>query len=83
MPELDAGLYGECQAALLNLEEFLTSEFGIRYAVADQLAVSLQFSRLIPTEKKKAAKELARGVAKSVKDYVETFRGGLPSSDPQ
>jgi hypothetical protein len=80
LPELDAGLYGECQAALLNLEELLTSEFGVRYALAEQLAVSLQFSRLIPSEKKKAAKELATGVAKSVKEYVETFRGGLPSS---
>jgi len=80
LPELDAGLYGECQAALLNLEELLTSEFGSRYAIAEQLAVSLQFSRLIPSEKKKAAKELATGIAKGVKDYVETFRGGLPSS---
>src|SRR5882724_11296427 len=69
LPELDAGLYGECQAALLNLEEFLTTEFGARYALAEQLAVSLQFSRLIPSEKKKAAKELAVGVAKSVKEY--------------
>jgi desulfoferrodoxin (superoxide reductase-like protein) len=80
LPELDAGLYGECQAAILNLEELLTSEFGARYALAEQLAVSLQFTRLIPTEKRKAAKQLAAGVAKTVKDYVETFRGGLPSS---
>ncbi len=35
LPELDAGLYSECQAALLNLEEFLTTEFGARYALAD------------------------------------------------
>jgi len=49
---------------------------GARYALAEQLASSLQFSRLIPSEKKKAAKELAVGVAKSVKEYVETFRGG-------
>lgn len=80
LPELDAGLYGECQAALLNLEELLTSEFGVRYALAEQLAVSLQFTQLIPTEKKKAAKKLASGAAKSVKVYVDEFRGGLPSS---
>jgi len=80
LPDLDAGLYGECQAALLNLEELVTSEFGASYALTEQLAVSLQFSQLIPSEKKKAAKELAGGVAKSVKDYVEKFRGGLPSS---
>ena len=80
LPDLDAGLYGECQAALLNLEELLTSEFGLRYALAEQLAVSLQFTQLVPSEKKKAAKELASGAAKSVKEYVEKFRAGLPSS---
>lgn len=80
LPELDAGLYGECQAALLNLEELLGSQFGARYALAEQLAVSLQFTQLMPAEKKKAAKALASKTAKSVKDYVERFRGGLPSS---
>jgi hypothetical protein len=80
LPELDAGLYGECQAALINLEELLTSEFGARYALAEQLAVSLRFTQLIPSEKKRAAKELAAAASKGVKDYVEKFRGGLPSS---
>ena len=80
LPEVDAGLYGECQAALLNLEELLTSEFGSRYALAEQLAVSLQFTQVIPSEKKKAARLLASGNAKSVKEYVEKFRGDLPSS---
>jgi Protein of unknown function (DUF3644) len=80
LPELDAGLYGECQSALLNLEELITSEFGTRYALAEQLAVSLQFTKIIPSEKKKATKALATGTTKSVKEYVETFRASLPSS---
>jgi hypothetical protein len=79
LPELDGGLYGECQAALLNLEEIIVTVFGQRYAMTEQLAISLQFSQLVPPEKKKAAKTLA-GAAKTVKDYVETFRGGLPST---
>jgi hypothetical protein len=79
LPDLDASLYGECQAALLNLENMITAEFGVQYAMAEQLAVSLQFTQLIPAEKKKAAKGLAKAV-KTVKEYVETFRGGLPSS---
>jgi hypothetical protein len=70
LPDLDPGLYGECQAALLNLEEMLTSQFGARYALSDQLAVSLQFTQIIPGEKKKAAKKLATAAAKSVKEYV-------------
>jgi hypothetical protein len=80
LPDLDAGLYGECQAALLNLEEMLVAEFGNRYALAEQLAVSLQFSNLMPPAKKKAAKGMAASATRSVKEYVEKFRGGLPSS---
>jgi hypothetical protein len=80
LPELDASLYGECQAALLNLEALLVSEFGKRFALTEQLAVSLQFSQMIPAEKKMAARSLATGVAKSVTSYVEKFRGNLPAT---
>jgi hypothetical protein len=79
LPELDASLYGECQACLLNLEELLVQEFGPKYALTEQLAVSLQFSQIIPSEKKKAARVLAMASAKTVKDYIEKFRGALAS----
>jgi len=78
LPELDASLYGECQSALLNLEELLVAEFGKKYALVEQLAVSLQFSQMIPAEKKQATKALTQGSARSVAEYVERFRGGLP-----
>ena len=80
LPELDPSLYGECQATLLNLEEILVANFGVNYALAEQLAVSLQFSSVIPTEKKKAARALAINNAKTVKEYIETFRGNLPAN---
>jgi hypothetical protein len=80
LPELDASLYGECQAALLNLEEMLVAKFGKRYALAEQLAVSLQFTQIIPTEKKQAARALARGEAAGVSEYIQRFRGELPST---
>jgi len=79
LPDLDAGLYGECQAALLNLEELIASEFGQSHSLVEQLAVSLQFSRVVPPEKKRATKAHAASV-KTVKEYVEKFRGNLPSS---
>jgi hypothetical protein len=44
---LDPALCAECQAALLNLEDLLVQEFGNKWALQEQLAVSLQFSRLI------------------------------------
>src|SRR3569832_1926305 len=81
LPELDASLYGECQASLLNLEELLVSTFGAKYGMAEQLAVSLQFSTVVPTEKKRAARALAINNAKSVKGYIETLRGKHPEAD--
>ena len=80
LPALDASLYGECQAALLNLEDLLVTSFGARYALQEQLAVSLQFSRAIPEQKKTANRILASSSTKSVIDYVEKFRGNLPST---
>jgi len=57
----------------------LVQEFGQKYGLAEQLAVSLQFSEVIPEQKAKALKALASRAARSVKDYVETFRAGLPT----
>lgn len=80
LPELDASLYGECQAALLNLEELISSQFGPRFALSESLAVSLQFSQVIPAEKRRAARALAAAAAESVTDYVAKFRGDLPAA---
>lgn len=80
LPELDAALYGECQASLLNIEDYIVSMFGSKYALTEQLAISLQFSRTVPQEKKKAAQALAQSMSKSVQEYIEKFRGGLPST---
>ena len=55
-------------------------EFGSRHLLADDLSIALQFSQIIPQEKKQAARVLANSETKSVKDYIERFRGGLPSS---
>lgn len=80
VPELDASLYGECQASLLNLERMIVSEFGQDYAMAEQLAVALQFSEIMSQEKRQAVRTLASKQARSVTDYIERFRGGLAST---
>ena len=80
LPALDVSLFGECQAALLNLEAMLVEHFGPKHALEELLAVSLQFSKSIPEQKRAAAQELAKGSAQSVGDYIERFRGKLPAS---
>lgn len=78
LPELDAALFGECQAALLNLEQLLSSEFGAKYALTEQLAVSLQFGSTVPESKAKAIRAQASKASRTVREYIEKFRGGLP-----
>ena len=80
LPELDPSLYGESQAALMNFEDLITEVFGEKFALSDQLAVSLQFSRQSPEAKKAAARRLAKNDAEGVKDYIERYRGNLPST---
>jgi len=77
IPELDAGLYGECQAALINLEEMLCATFGEKHALSEQLAVSLQFTSLTPAKKKEAAKVLASKTVKGVKEYAMKSNHGV------
>lgn len=79
LPHLDATLYGECQASLLNLESLLVSEFGPRFALSDQLGIALQFSQLVPDEKARAIKTAIKTAATPVTEYIESFRGGLPA----
>jgi hypothetical protein len=79
LPELDPALYGECQAALMNFEELLVDEFGHRYGLTESLAVSLQFSQATPDERARAIRKLAASRVKGVLEYIETFRGGLPT----
>ena len=76
IPHLDSTLFGECQAALMNLEDYLVREFGNQYGLEESLSLSLQFSRIKPPEKVRAIGALA-GNATTVMEYIERFRGRL------
>lgn len=42
MPELDANIFGECQAMLLNFDDMLEKEFAAKYRIRESLSFSLQ-----------------------------------------
>lgn len=63
---------------LMNYEDLLVSEFGEVFALADTLAVSLQFSALRTTEQEKALRRLESSVATDVLDFIQKFRASLP-----
>ena len=77
LPEFESRVYGQCQAALTNLEDALIKEFGNKFGLSDQLMISLQFSRVTSDEKKKAIKKLVTGKVKKVEEYIEKFHSGL------
>ena len=77
MPDLDHEVFGECQAALINFEDLLVSEFGQDFAMTVSLAWSLQFSRSSPTERRRALEQLRKDSSDSVVNYVQQFRSEL------
>lgn len=78
IPELEMNLYGECQSALINLEDYLFDYFGKKYSLSEQLSMSLQFTRSLHSEKKRALSTLALKNGKEIKNYIEDFRAKLP-----
>jgi hypothetical protein len=56
----------------------LEAEFGAKYTLADQLAVSLQFTRPVIGDKKGGAKRAVSAGSKLAREYIEKFRGALP-----
>lgn len=77
LPKLDAEIFGECQAFLINFESLLCGEFGDRYALRGGLTFALQFS---PGGGKGQASTRNRPEDKNfkkVKEFVDTFRSAL------
>lgn len=74
MPELDASIFGECQAMLLNFDEMLEKEFGAKYCLRESLSFSLQlFPRadgLIQALKKNPS-------TKPVMQFIQQFRSTI------
>jgi hypothetical protein len=77
MPEIDANIFGECQAYLINLEEVLVREFGERHSLADSLLFALQYSRFRSPDQIRALKKVQSRQYQSIKSYIDEFRNDL------
>ncbi len=77
-PEIDLDIFGECQALLINFEDFLVQEFSDRLALDTNLAFSLQFSRARDPKAREAMRRLLSAPANAdIKTYVADFRSSL------
>lgn len=70
-------IFGECQALLYNYENILTKLFGEEYAVNENLAFSLQFSKVLTKEQREAQKNVLSIEAQDIIEYINKFRTDL------
>ena len=76
MPELDASIFGECQAMLLNFDEVLEKEFGTKFCLRECLSFSLQ---LFPSSESLVDAVKHNPETKPVMDFIHQFRSTISS----
>jgi len=74
MPELDASIFGECQALLLNFDEMLEKEFGAKYCLRECLSFSLQ---LFPSSESLVDAVKYKPESKPVVEFIQQFRSTI------
>lgn len=74
---LGVQIFGECQSLLYNYENTLIKLFGEEYAMNENLAFSLQFSRILTKEQREAQKNVLSKEAQSIIDYINRYRTSL------
>jgi len=74
MPELDASIFGECQAMLLNFDEMVEKEFSARLCLRESLSFALQ---LFPSSASLAAAIQQNPTTKPVVDFVQQYRSTI------
>lgn len=79
--EVDALIFGECQAFLYNYENLLIKFFGPQYALNEALVYSLQFSHLRTPRQEQANKAALSKDLANVVGYIEKYRSALDDID--
>src|ERR1017187_2419909 len=74
MPELDASIFGECQAMLLNFDEMLEKEFGPKHRIRESLSFSLQ---LFPSSDNLVDAVKHDSSTKHVAEFIQRYRSTI------
>src|SRR5205814_514743 len=74
MPELDAGIFGECQAMLLNFDDMLAKEFEEKYRLRESLSFSLQ---LFPSSESLSDAVKRSRTSQRVLDFIQRYRSTI------
>tara|TARA_R110000868_G_C10813163_1_gene758008 strand:- start:261 stop:986 length:726 start_codon:yes stop_codon:yes gene_type:complete len=77
LPELDFIVAGECQSCLTNFENMIVQEFGDKYSLNANLAISMQLSRISQKSQERAIKEFQSKNYNVIRKYIKDFQDGL------
>jgi hypothetical protein len=73
-PELDSTIFGECQAMLLNFDEMVAKEFGVKYCIHEALSFALQ---MYPTAENLGEAVKRNPSAKNAIDFIRNYRSSI------
>lgn len=76
LPEIDANIFGECQAMLLNFDPLVEKEFGIKYCIRESLSFSLQ---LFPSRESLNSALKSNSATKNLLSFIESYRSSISS----
>lgn len=77
LPELDATLFAECQANILNFNNFLKEYFGEKHRIDYMLSYSLQLFKEPKNILEVTKNELKKKNANEIVNYIKSFRSSL------
>ena len=74
LPQLDPSIFGECQAMLLNFDEFVEKEFGTKWCIRQCLSFALQ---MYPSSENLAQAVKQNRAAQAAAEFIEQYRSSL------
>lgn len=74
IPEIDADIFSECQALLLNYDKIVEKEFGKQYCIRESLSFALQ---LYPSSRSLNSAVISNPSTKPIVDFIKTYRNSI------
>jgi len=77
IPQIDDTIFGECQALLINFNNFIEKHFGKRYSIKDSLSFSLQMAKTPANILAASKDELKKYDANNIINFIKAYRSSL------
>lgn len=74
IPEIDADIFAECQAFLINYDKIMEKEFGAEYCIRESLSFALQ---LYPSSKSLNSALVSNPSSRPVVDFIRKYRSSI------